>query len=187
MSTNRVVIDLDERATSALRALFGFGGLLAIVVGILILVWPSKTAMAVAAIIAVWALVAALVSLATGIFSRRQGTWPRVGNIVLGALLAAAAIFTFANLGTAATLLASLLGIVVGVSWIAQGIASLTLLGGAKSRVWALLYAALSILAGVVLLFSPLLAAKVLFVLIGISFILLGIAQLSRAAKFGVR
>ncbi|SHI79707.1 Uncharacterized membrane protein HdeD, DUF308 family [Tessaracoccus bendigoensis DSM 12906] len=185
MSTNRVVIDLDEKATSVFRAIFGFGGLLALVMGILILVWPAKTAMVVAVIIAIWALIAALVSLATGIFSKNQGTWARVGNIVVGVLLAAAAIFTFANLGTATAWLAALVGIVVGISWIAQGIIALTLLGGTKAKLWTLLYAALSIIAGVVLLFSPLLAVKVLFILIGVSFVVLGIAQLARAFRFG--
>lgn len=184
MSSNRVVIDLDEKATNAFRALFGFGGLLALVIGILILVWPSKTAMVVAAIVGIWALIAALVSLTTGFFSRQQGTWSRVGNIVLGVLLAAAAIFTFANLGSAATFLASLLGIIVGISWIAQGITALTLVGGSRSKVWALLYAALSIIAGIILLFSPLYVA-VLWVLLGISLIVLGIVNVVRAFSYG--
>ncbi len=186
MSINHnVTLELDERATNGVRVAFGAGGLLALVIGVLILAWPSKTAMVVAAIIGCWALISALVSIAVGVFSRSRGTWPRVGHIALGILLAAAAIYTFANLGTAAGALAVLLGIVVGISWIAQGIVSLSMIGGAGSKIWTLAYAALSIIAGVILLFSPMLAASVLFVLIGATFVVLGIAQIARAFRFG--
>lgn len=185
MSDSNAVIDLDTKVVNSIRAFFGFSGLLALVIGVVILVWPTKTAMVVAAIVGVWALIAALESLAIGVFAKSQGTWSRIGNIALGAFLAAGAIFMFANLGATASWLATLLGIVVGISWIVQGTMSLTLIGGAKSKPWALFYAALSILAGVVLLFSPLLAATVLFILIGVSFVVLGLAQLARGFYFG--
>lgn len=185
MSTNRVTIQLSESAVNGIRAAFGVGGLLALIIGTLILVWPDKTAMVVAAIIAIWALIAALVNLAVGVFSRQIGTGPRIGQLIGGVLMLAFSIWAFANLGAAATGLATVLGIIVGIAWAVQGVLALTVLGGARSKGWGLAYAALSILAGVILLFSPLLAVKVLFVLIGVSFIVLGIAQLIRAYRFG--
>lgn len=185
MSTNRVTIELNESATNGIRAAFGVGGLLALIIGILILVWPDKTAIVVTAIVAIWALIAALVNLAVGIFSRQIGNGPRIGHLVGGVLMLAFSVWAFANLGAAATGLATLLGIIVGIAWVVQGIVALTMLGGARSKGWGLAYAALSILAGVILLFSPLLAATVLFALIGVSFIVLGIAQLVRAYRFG--
>ncbi len=187
MSTNRVTIELNESATNGIRAAFGVGGLLALVIGILILVWPDRTAMVVTAIVAIWALIAALVNVAIGLFSRQLGTWPRVGHFAGGALLLGFSVWAFANLGTAATALSALLGIIVGIAWVVQGIVALTMLGAAGSKGWGLVYAILSLLAGVILLFSPLLAATVLFILIGVSFILLGIAQLVRAYRFGAR
>lgn len=185
MSSNSVTIHLNESAVSGIRAAFGVGGLLALIIGIVILVWPDKTAMVVAAIIAIWALFAALVNLAIGFFSRQSGNRARTGQLIGGVLMLAFSIWAFANLGAAATGLATLLGIIVGIAWVVQGIVALTVLGGARSKGWGLAYAALSILAGVILLFSPLLAAKVLFVLIGVSFVVLGIAQLLRAYRFG--
>ncbi len=54
-----------------------------------------------------------------------------------------------------------------------------------EARAWTIFFAIVSILAGIVLLFSPLLGAVTLFLLIGISLVILGIFQIVRAIQFG--
>ncbi len=175
--------EVDKKISNGIRSALGVGGLVSLIVGIVILVWPGKSAMVVAGIIAVWALIAGLVNIAIGIFSRALGTWPRIGYLVLGVLFLVAAVITFGNLGAAAVSLGVLLGIIVGITWLIEGIVALTLLGDASSKTWTILYAVLSIIAGVIVLFSPLWGAALLWLLLGVSLVILGIAQLVRAFR----
>ena len=55
----------------------------------------------------------------------------------------------------------------------------------AGSRGWAIFFGILSILAGIVVLFSPLWGIAILFVIAGIALIVLGIVQIVRAFTFG--
>lgn len=179
--------DLEKSVTNGIRTALGIGGLVSLVVGILILAWPSKTAMVVAGIIAVYAAIAGVVNLAIGIFSRRLGRWPRVGYSLLGLAFLIAAALAFANLGATAAGLAILLGILVGIVWIIEGIVGLTMVGDAPSKMWTILYAIVSIVAGIAVLSWPLWGAAVLWLLLGLSLAILGVVQLVRAFRFGRR
>lgn len=176
---------LEKTATNGIRTALGLGGVLSVILGILILVWPGKTAMVVTAIIAIYAIIAGLVYAGLGIFSKDRGGWSRIGHIVLGVLFVVAGIVAFSNLGLTAVALATFLGILVGIMWIIEGVVALSTLGDAPSKGWTVFFAIISIIAGVVLLFSPLWGAVVLWWLLGISAIVLGIIQIFRAFSFG--
>ena len=175
----------EKSAVNGIRTALGIGGVLAVIVGILILVWPGKTAMVVAAIIAIYAIAAGLVYAGLGIFSKSKGGWARVGHIALGILFIIAGVLALLNLGQTTAWLALFLGILVGIMWIVEGIVSLSTLGDAGSKGWTIFFAILSIIAGVVLLFSPIWGAAVLWWLLGISLIVLGIINVVRAFTFG--
>jgi len=104
------------------------------------------------------------------------GNWIAVG---IGAVIA------FANLQGTTAFLAVFIGILVGIAWIVEGAITLAQLGDSPSRGWAIFFGLLSIVAGIVLLFSPLWGIVVLFLLAGISLIVLGIVQIVRAITFG--
>ena len=175
----------ERSATNAIRTALGIGGVIAVIVGILILVWPSKTAAVVAAIIAIYAVVGGVVYAALGIFSKSMGGWARVGHLILGVVFIIAGILAFMNLGAATLWLAVFIGVLVGIMWIIEGIVALTTLGAAASKGFSIFFAIISIIAGIVLLFSPLLGAAALWLLMGISLIVLGIVQVIRAFTFG--
>lgn len=179
--------DLDRSVRNGIRIALGVSGLVSLVVGVLILAWPAKTAMVVAGIIAVYAAIAGLVNIAIGIFSRQLGRWPRFGYLLLGLAFLIAAVLTFANLGAAAAGLARLLGIIVGIVWIIEGIVGLTMVGESNSKTWTIVYAIVSVVAGVAVLTSPLWGATVLWMLLGLSLAVLGVIQLLRAFRFGRR
>ena len=188
MSTSAYELDLanvEKSVINTVRAAIGASGVVSLLVGLLILVWPVKTAVVVAGIIAVYAVIAGLVNLAIGIFSRSLGGWARVGYLVLGAVFLIAAVVSFANLGAAAAGLAVLVGVLVGISWIIEGVAGLAMLGDSASKVWTIIYALISIVGGIVLLTSPLWGAAVLWVLLGVTLLALGIVQIIRAFRFG--
>ncbi|WP_455132686.1 HdeD family acid-resistance protein [Microbacterium aurum] len=176
---------LEKAATNGIRTALGLGGVLSVILGILILVWPGKTAMVVTAIIAIYAIIAGLVYAGLGIFSKDRGGWSRIGHIVLGVLFVIAGIIAFINLGASTAWLAVFLGILVGIMWIVEGVVALSTLGDAPPKGWTIFFAIMSIIAGVVLLFSPLWGAIVLWWVLGISAIVLGIIQIFRAFSFG--
>ena len=84
----------------------------------------------------------------------------------------------------AAVSLAVFIGILVGIMWIVEGVVALTTIGLSGSKGWSVFFAILSIVAGIVLLFSPLWGAIVLWWLLGISLVVLGIIQMIRAFTF---
>nr|WP_274638254.1 DUF308 domain-containing protein [Microbacterium bovistercoris] len=173
-----------KTAVNGIRTAFGVGGVIALIVGILILVWPGHTASVITAIIAIYAIAGGLVYAGLGIFSKTMGGWSRIGHIILGILFIIAGIIAFANLGATTAWLAVFLGILVGIMWIIEGVVALTALGGSKSKGWSLFFAILSIVAGLIVLFSPLWSAVVLWWLFGISLVVLGIIQIVRAFTF---
>ncbi|NYE20336.1 HdeD family acid-resistance protein [Microbacterium immunditiarum] len=175
----------DRTAVNGIRTALGVGGVLAVIVGILILAWPAKTAMVVTAIIAIYAIAAGLVYAGLGIFSKQKGGWARIGHILLGVLFIIAGIVALFNLGATTAWLAVFLGILVGIMWIVEGIVSLSTLGDAASKGWTIFFAILSIIAGIILLFSPVWGVAVLWWLLGIALIVLGILNIVRAFRFG--
>lgn len=175
----------SRAALSAIRTGLGLSGLVAVVVGVLILVWPAKTAVVVTGIIAVYAIIGGLVYAAIGVFTKIQHGWSRVGSIALGVLFVIAGIVAFLNLGATTAWLAGFIGILVGIMWIIEGIVSLSTLSHAQSKPWTLFFAIISILAGLILLFSPLYAIAALWWLLGIMLVVLGVVQILRALSFG--
>ncbi|WP_226533198.1 HdeD family acid-resistance protein [Microbacterium paraoxydans] len=169
----------------SIRISLAVAGVLALIAGIVLLVWPVKSAVIVTAIFASYLVIAGLVYIGLGIFSSAKGGWARVGHIVLGLLYVAAGIIAFFNLNAAAATLAFVVVIFIGISWIVDGVVALTLLGSDGSRVWTVLYALLSIVAGIIVLFSPLIAGFAFWLLLGISLIVLGIIQIVRAFTLG--
>ena len=169
----------------SIRITLAISGAVALIAGIVLLIWPLKSAVIVTGIIAAYLIIAGLVYVGLGIFSGQKGTWARVGHIVLGLLYIAAGVIAFLYLPAAALTLALITVIFIGVSWIIDGIVSLTLLHQDGSKAWTILYAILSIVAGAIVLFSPLLAAVALWWILGISLVVLGAVQIIRAITLG--
>lgn len=175
--------EAEKSAVNGIRTALGIGGVLAIIVGILILAWPGKTAAVVTIIIAIYAIAAGLVYAGLGIFSKTKGGWARVGHILLGILFIIAGVVALFNIAQTTAWLMVFLGILIGILWIIEGIVALSTLGDAASKGWSIFFAILSIIAGIILLFSPFYIA-VLWWLLGITLIVLGIINIVRAFRF---
>lgn len=174
-----------DGAVAVIRAALGVLGLLMLLVGALILLWPGKTAAVVTAIVAGYALLGGLVYAGLGIVSRVETGWSRVGHIALGGLFVVAGVVALAILGATTAWLAAFLGILVGIMWLVEGVVALSTLGDVRSKAWTTGFALLSIVTGLALLLSPLYAVALLWWLLGLTLVLLGVLQLVRAAMFG--
>jgi len=174
----------EKSAINGIRTALGVGGVLALIVGILILVWPGKTAEFVTFVLGAYAIIGGIIYAGLGIFTRQKGGWARIGHIALGLLFIVAGIFILVELAIATAWIATFFGIFVGIMWIVEGIVALSTLGDAASKGWSIFFAIVSIIAGIVLLFSPLWGSAVLWWLLGIALIVLGIINIVRAFTF---
>ena len=165
----------------SLRVFLAVSGVIALIAGIVMLVWPVKTAFVLTGIIAAYLIVAGVVYIGLGIFSAGKSGWARVGHIVLGLLYIVAGVIAFSNIQTAALLFATVTVIFIGVSWIFDGVVSLTLMGQDGSKTWTLIYALLSIVAGIAVISLGLAAVPFFWLFLAISLVVLGIAQIVRA------
>ncbi|WP_415112692.1 HdeD family acid-resistance protein [Microbacterium sp.] len=176
---------VDKSVVNGIRTALGIGGVLSLILGILILVWPARTAFVAVSIVAIYAIAAGLVYAGLGIFSRSKSGWSRTGHIVLGVLYVIAGVVAFTNLPAATEWFGIFIGVMVGIVWLVEGVVSLSTLADATSKGWTVFFASLTILAGVMLLFSPLWGAVVLWWLLGTSAVATGLVQLIRAFTFG--
>lgn len=169
----------------SIRVALAISGAIALIAGIVLLVWPGKTLVLVTGIIASYLVIAGIVYVGLGLFSGKKGGWARAGHIVLGLLYIVAGVIGFLNLQQTAATLALITVIFIGVSWIVDGVVSLTLLHKDGSRAWTIIYAIFSIVAGLIVIFSPLLAAIALWWILGITLVVLGVIQIVRAITLG--
>ena len=181
MSTESVA---ESSAVNGIRTALGIGGVLAVIAGLFVVFQPQEAAFVVTVIIAIYAIAAGLVYAGLGIFSKTKGGWARVGHIALGILFIIAGIVALFNIGQTTAWLALFLGILIGIMWIVEGIVALSTLGDAASKGWSIFFAILSIIAGIIVLFSPIWGVIVLWWILGISLIVLGIINIVRAFTF---
>ena len=76
----------------------------------------------------------------------------------------------------------ALIGLLVGISWIVQGVVAVmvgTLGNPQRSRVWPILFGIISIAAGIVVVAVPLNSITVLAVLLGIWFLVMGVLEIA--------
>lgn len=177
--------NLLQRAGDGVRTALGVGGLIAVVLGLLILFFPAKSGAVamqiVAVVMAAYALVVGVVYIGSSVFSRSLGGWARTGHILLGLLYVIGGGVMMANLGAAAAVLAIFLSVTIGVLWLFEGIMAFSVARQSESKVWTIIYGTVSIIAGFTLMFSPLLGAVTLWLLLGISMVAMGAVQVVRA------
>ena len=92
------------------------GGVVAALFGIAILVWPTKAAVAVTALIAVYAVIGGIVYVFMGLTSRTLGAGGRIGHVLLGLLYVVAGVFAFTELQRSAAFLA----LFYPIAWLVQ-------------------------------------------------------------------
>lgn len=176
---------LSKTAVGTVRAMLGISGAVALLVGVLITFWPKDSALVITVIFGIYFIIAGLAYLGLGIFSKGISGGARAIDIILGVLFVIGGIVAITSPSESAIILGIFLGVFVGILWIVEGVVALVQSSDAPSKTWAIFFGILSLVAGIVLLFSPLMGAIFLFWFAGISLIVLGIIQIVRAFTFG--
>jgi len=173
-----------ESAKSVVRVLqtgLFIGALIALVAGGAILAWPGGASTVIALIFGLYFLIRGLVRVAVGIFGPGLTGGGRALSIVLGILLIVVGVFAFKSPAG----ILEILGILIGIMWIIDGIATLVESGRGSSRGIAITLGVISLIAGVAVLFVPATAVDVLIVLGGVFLIVIGVAQAIGAFTVG--
>jgi uncharacterized membrane protein HdeD (DUF308 family) len=177
--------NLSKSAINGIRLAFGIGGIVALILGIILLVWPAKTLGVVAIFLGIYFLVAGVIRLAMGIFSKGISGGMRTLDILLGVLLIVAGVIALKNVAATTAALLILIVAVIGVGWIIEGVLAIVESRGAPSSGWAITSGVISIIAGIVVLVIPGWSAVWLILMAGIVLIIVGILGIVRAFTFG--
>ncbi|MDN5978477.1 HdeD family acid-resistance protein [Acidipropionibacterium jensenii] len=176
---------MSETYTSGLgegtRRFIAVAGLLAALSGVAILVWPGHAWKAITVVMAIYAVLAGLVYVIGAVVGKSLGTGGRIGHGLLGLLYVIAGCFAFGQLSRTAVFLALFVAVMIGVMWMMEGFVALFVLSTGESSAWNIIFAVISILAGISLVSSPLWGAVFLWWLLGISLVVLGLLNAFRA------
>ncbi|WEV68887.1 DUF308 domain-containing protein [Bifidobacterium sp. ESL0775] len=176
---------LPSQAKKTIRIVYGVVGIVALLLGIALLIWPGKTLVAVAVALGIYFLISGVIRVIGAIVENGlPGGW-RVLDIFIGILLVIGGVIMLKNTAISTALLTILVTLTVGIGWIMEGIMALVETWRLPKSGWAIFYAIVSILAGIVVLFMPGASVIVLIVFAGVSMVVMGILAIIRAFRFG--
>ena len=185
MSEEPTIIDSERKAVDIVRVVMGVGGLVALVLGLLIIFNPVESGAVMmqilTVVLAIYLVIAGFVFLGSMMFSKTMGGWRRLGAALLGLLYLIAGIVAFGNISNIAVVLAVFLAVFIGVTWIIEGVLAFVSLKHSRSKTWTVIYGIISVLAGLVLVISPLVGAVTLWLILGVSLAVMGLIQVIRA------
>lgn len=176
---------LTRSAVNTIRVALGVTGVLALIAGIFITFWPKDSAIVLTVMLGIYFVIAGLAYIGLGIFSKGITGGARALDIILGVLFVIGGVLMLSNPSESAVVLGIFLGVLIGILWIVEGAVALAQAGNSASKGWAIFFGILSIVAGIVLLFSPFWGAALLFWVTGIALMVLGVVQIVRAFTFG--
>jgi uncharacterized membrane protein HdeD (DUF308 family) len=160
--------------TSAVWPAFMAASIGCIVVGVILLAWPKATLMIVAVLIGIALIVAGVLRLMDGFTSHDASGARRAASVVIGLLAVILGLYCIRDYHFTITALA----IITGLFWVIHGISDITvglLAGRFTGRGFIVLSGVLSLCAGLIVLFWPVISLTVLVVVTGIWLIVYGI------------
>ena len=176
---------MARRAINAVRLVFGIAGAVALVLGVLLLVWPQHTIPVLAFFFGIYLVIMGVARLGLGLFGRSLGVGHRVLNVLLGTLLLVGGIVSLRDIAIASATLLVVVAIVVGIGFIVEGIMAVSESGASRSQGWTITYGIIGILAGVIVLAVPAWSGFWLLMVAAAILVILGVLGIMRAVTFG--
>ncbi len=149
-------------------------GVLTVILGIIVSLHPSGSLNVVAVLVGISMILSGIFHLVR-VFDRdeRHRIWVGIAGllfIVIGVVLIRHLHLTVA-----------IIGLVIGITWVVQGLTALIggLAGGPREgRAWWIAFGVISVIAGIVVVSAPVSSVNVLAVLLGIWFVVMGIFEI---------
>lgn len=158
-------------------------GVLALILGVLVLAWPDITILAAAILLGAYLLVTGVTQVLFA-FSLHITAGGRVLLFISGAAALILAVLAFRHFGNDPAMAVLLLAIWIAVGFIFRGVATAVAAISEPElpgRGWGIFTGVLSLLAGIVVLASPFSSLVVLALVVGIWLIVIGIAEIITA------
>ena len=156
-------------------------GILAVIIGIIALAWPSVTVLALVILFAVYAFIASGMEAARAFSSRKAG--PVIGHLLLGLADLAAGVIALAWPGPTALVLVLIVGVWAVIAGLVEFAAAFASGEPAGTRAMLILGGLVTITFGVVLCARPGLGAVTLALLFGLFNLIAGIWMLVQGTK----
>lgn len=179
------VSSLTRSVLRSVRSAVLVAGVAAVVIGAILLFWPSKTLQVAAVLLGIYFLISGLAHALLALSTRGLSAGLRILDLVFGIVFLVGGIFMLRNSALAGQTLAIVIGFVVGISWIIEGVLALIESGSATSRGWAIAFGVISILAGVVVVAVPAWTTVWLVVFTGAALLISGIVAIVRGIRLG--
>ncbi|WEV71964.1 HdeD family acid-resistance protein [Bifidobacterium sp. ESL0790] len=176
---------LPNQAKKTIRIIYGIVGVVAVLLGLALLIWPGKTLVVFAVALGLYFLISGAIRVVGAIVENGlPGGW-RVLDILVGILLVIGGVVMLKNTALSTAMLTILVTLAVGIGWIMEGIMALVETWRLPSSGWAIFYGVISILAGIVVLFSPFASMIWLIIFAGCAMLVMGVVAIVRAFRFG--
>jgi uncharacterized membrane protein HdeD (DUF308 family) len=175
-------VQLEDTGTGAARSSIAaqawqgalFLGVVTLILGVIVAAYPTTSLSVIAVLIGVLMIISGLVHVVRVFDSSEQH---RVWLGIAGLLFMVAGVVLIRHLH----LSLALIGLIVGITWIVQGMSALV--GGfagevREGRGWWIFFGVISLIAGIVVVSSPLASVTTLAVLVGIWFVVMGVMEI---------
>jgi uncharacterized membrane protein HdeD (DUF308 family) len=155
-------------------------GILALVLGILVLAWPGKTLLIAAVLFGLYLLITGITQVFFA-FSLHVSAGGRVLLFISGAASLILAVLAFRHFGSDPFTAILLLAIWIGVGFIFRGVATTVSAisdPGLPGRGWQIFLGVISLLAGIVMIASPFESIAILTLIVGIWLVVIGVFEI---------
>ena len=160
-------------------------GILSLIVGVLVLVWPRISILAAAVAFGVYLLITGVAQVFFA-FALHVSAGSRILLFISGAASLILAVLAFRHFGQGYAVL--LLAIWIGIGFIFRGVATTVSAisdPALPGRGWSIFVGVISLLAGIVVLASPFPSIVTLAIVAGVWFVVIGVFEI--ASSFGIR
>jgi uncharacterized membrane protein HdeD (DUF308 family) len=182
----------SERSDESLRSDLTLGGLLdwraaflvglaTAILGIIVAVLPGVSLNVLAVLLGVLVIISGIYNVVEAFRGAEHGrVWRGIAGVVF--IVAGLVLIRHLHLSLA------LIGLVIGLTWVVQGLAALIAgLSGSATRMgtgWSIFFGVISLIAGIVVISAPIASITTLAVLMGIWFVVMGIMEMFGAFAF---
>ncbi|WP_431957257.1 HdeD family acid-resistance protein [Nocardia lijiangensis] len=179
MTTNSVVDGPVQALVKSAWQTVLVTGVLSVILGVVILVWPDKTLLVAGVLFGIYLVVAGVLQLVAA-FGATKSTGMRVLYFISGLLSVIIGVFCFRD--ELASIL--LLGLWIGIGWLFRGVAMLVAAVSdpeMPGRGWQGFFGVITTIAGIVLIIWPVSSVATLTLVAGVWLIVLGILEIITA------
>jgi uncharacterized membrane protein HdeD (DUF308 family) len=182
----------SERSDESLRSDLTLGGLLdwraaflvglaTAILGIIVAVLPGVSLTVIAVLLGVLVIFSGIYNVVEAFRGAEHGrVWRGIAGVVF--IVAGLVLIRHLHLSLA------LIGLVIGLTWVVQGLAALIAgLSGSATRMgtgWSIFFGVISLIAGIVVISAPIASITTLAVLMGVWFVVMGIMEMFGSFAF---